>query len=313
MNKASRLIGLLGGVALVAAACGNDLTTTAPPSAPSTAPSTATTATASGLAASVDPTSLLGIVLASSKGISTDPNHKPFSFTKQDGTFQGFDISTADEAVKRLSDKLGKPITIDWQTPNLDKISAGSWTGRWDISVGSMSVTVGRAKVLDFVDPYYYESGAVAAPKSSTVRSLSGLDSGRAFCVGAGTTSEQWLNKTLAIVDPNIVTPPTNPLVTSLPTDDACVQAMAAGRKFDAVVANAKGLADAVKGGEPIRVLAGPPIFTVSFAFALDKSGPDDKSLIALFNTIVGEMHADGTLSRLSTQWLQEDVTQKPS
>jgi polar amino acid transport system substrate-binding protein len=262
----------------------------------------------------VDPNSLLGKVIASGKiRISTDPNYKPFSFAKPDGTYEGFDTSTAEEAVKRLSTKLGKDIAIDWQTPGWDLITAGSWGGRWDISIGSMSVTVGRAKVVDFVDPYYYDSGAVAVPKDSTVQSLAELND-KTFCVGAATTYEQWMKGTLEIVDPNIITPPKTATdnITSLPTDNECVQAVASGRKFDAIVANANGLADAAK-TQPIRVLAGPPIFTVSVAFALDKSGPDDKALVTMLNQIVGEMHTDGTLTKLSTQWLEKDVTNKPS
>ena len=51
------------------------------------------------------------------------------------------------------------------------------------------------------------------------------------------------------------------------------------------------GLADAVKSGAKIRVLDGPPIFTVSVAFALDKSGPDDASLLTLLNEIVADLN----------------------
>ncbi len=316
MNKSTRLLALLSGVVLAVSACSTTGGTSASPStasvAPSTAPSTGASASPSE-AASIDPSSLLGMVIASGKiRISTDPNYKPFSFANPDGSYEGFDTGTAEEVVKRLSQKLGKEITIDWQTPGWDLITAGSWGGRWDISIGSMSVTVARAKVVDFADPYYYDSGAVAVPKASAVQSLAELNDGKTFCVGAATTYEQWLNKTLEIVDPNLIPPPTNPDVTSLPTDNECVQAVAAGRTFDAIVANANGLADAAKTA-PIRVLEGPPIFTVSVAFALDKSGPDDKALVALLNEIVAEMHADGTLSQLSTKWLEKDVTQKPT
>lgn len=304
MYKSTRLMALFTGVVLVAAACSSNGASTAPSSAASAAPSAAAT---------VDPSSLLGIVLSTGKiRISTDPNYKPFSFANPDGTYEGFDTATALEAVKRLSAKLGKEITIDWQTPGWDLITAGSWGGRWDISIGSMSVTVGRAKVVDFAEPYYYDSGAVAVPKDSPIKSLAELD-GKTFCVGTATTYEQWLSGTLEIVDPNIVKPPANPQVTGLPTDNECIQAVNSGRKFDAIVANANGLADAVKTGAKIRVLEGPPIFTVSVAFALDKSGPDDKALVAMLNEIVTEMHADGTLSKLSTKWLAKDVTQKPT
>jgi polar amino acid transport system substrate-binding protein len=323
MNKSTRLLALLGAAVIAAGACTNGGASTAPSAATSAAPSSvASEAPSAGASASaaafdpstVDPKSLLGMVI--SRGtirISTDPNYKPFSFLNTaTNTYEGFDTSTAEETVTRLSAKVGKKITIDWQTPGWDLITAGSWGGRWDISIGSMSVTVGRAKVVDFADPYYFDSGAVAVPKDSPIQSLSELDGGKTFCVGTATTYEQWLKGTLEIVDPNIVKAPTTPDVTALPTDNECVQAVAAGRKFDAIVANANGLADAAK-TQPIRVLAGPPIFTVSVAFALDKSGPDDAGLIALLNEIVGEMHADGTLSQLSTKWLEKDVTIKPS
>jgi polar amino acid transport system substrate-binding protein len=324
MNKSTRLLALLGAAVIAFSACTSGSASTAPSAAAPTTAASAEASTPASAGASpsaaafdpstVDPASLLGQIIKNGTiRISTDPNYKPFSFLNTaTNTYEGFDTSTAEETVKRLSAKLGKDIKIDWQTPGWDLITAGSWGGRWDISIGSMSVTVGRAKVVDFVDPYYFDSGAVAVPKDSPVQSLSELDGGKTFCVGAATTYEQWLKGTLEIVDPNIVKAPTSPDVTSLPTDNECVQAVTAGRKFDAIVANANGLADAAK-TQPIRVLAGPPIFTVSVAFALDKSGPDNKALVALLNEIVGEMHADGTLSQFSTKWLEKDVTVKPS
>ncbi len=315
MNKSTRLLALLGVAVIAAAACTSSGASTAPSTAASVAPSTAASAAPSAAAsAAVDPNSLLGKVMASGKlRVSTDPNYKPFSFANPDGSYEGFDTATAEETAKRLSAKLGKEIAIQWETPGWDLVTAGSWGGRWDLSIGSMSVTVGRAKVVDFADPYYYDSGAVAVPKDSAIQSLSELNDGKTFCVGTATTYEQWLNGTLEIVDPNLVPAPTTPQVTALPTDNECIQAVAAGRTFDAIVANANGLADAVKSGAPIRVLEGPPIFTVSVAFALDKSGPETAAMLAALNEVVAEMHADGTLSGLSTKWLEKDVTQKPT
>jgi len=326
MNKSARLLALVGAAVIAASACttGGGASTAPSAAAPTSAATAAASASASAQASAsaaafdpstVDPKSLLGIVLSSGKiRISTDPNYKPFSFLNTaTNTYEGFDTSTAEETVKRLSAKLGKEITVDWQTPGWDLITAGSWGGRWDISIGSMSVTKGRAKVVDFADPYYFDSGAVAVPVDSKVQSLSELNDGKTFCVGAATTYEQWLNGTLEIVDPNIVPAPTNPNVTSLPTDNECVQAVNAGRKFDAIVANANGLADAVKSGAKIRVLDGPPIFTVSVAFALDKSGPNTAGLLTLLNGIVADMHADGTLKGFSEKYLGKDVTTKPS
>jgi len=321
MNKSTRLFALLSGVVLAAAACSSSGSSSAPSvgptaAAPSTEASAPASVTPSASAAAIDPNSLLGKVLAAgSLRISTDPNYKPFSFLNvATQTYEGFDTSTAEETTKRLGAMFGKDIKVDWQTPSWDTITAGSWGGRWDISIGSMSVTNTRAKVVDFADPYYYDSGAVAVPKESPVQSLADL-AGKTFCVGASTTYEQWLKGTLDIVDPNVVTPPvTDPgNITSLETDNLCVQAVKAGRKYDAIVANANGLADAVRDGQPIRVLAGPPIFTVQVAFAMDKSGPNTQSMLTALNKIVADMHSDGTLSGFSNKWLQKDVTQKPS
>jgi polar amino acid transport system substrate-binding protein len=311
MHRYSRMAAFVAVVMLILAACSAAPGATSAPAA--SAPAAASGgASASAPAATVDPNSLLGKVIAAGKiRISTDPNYKPFSFLNPDGTYDGFDNATAVEAIKRLSKDVGKDIAIEWQTPAWEAITAGGWGGRFDISIGSMSVTNGRAKVVDFVDPYYYDSGAVAVPKDSKVQSLADLNGGKSICVGTATTYQQWLDGSLDIVDPNKLPPPTDPKIVPLETDNLCVQAVASGRKYDAIVANANGLADQAKTA-PIRILDGPPIFTVSVAFALDKSGPDDKSMIAALNKVVGEMHADGTLTQLSMKYLGKDVSKKP-
>jgi polar amino acid transport system substrate-binding protein len=324
MPRLARPTALVAATVLILAACTSGAA--APSAAPSVAPSAAAASqtqsstapsvapsVAVSVAPSIDPSSLLGKIVAAGKiRIATDPNYKPFSFLNPDGTYDGFDNGTAVEAVKRLSALVGKNIAIEWTTPSWDSITAGSWGGRWDISIGSMSVTNGRAKVVDFVDPYYFDAGAVAVPKDSTAQTLDDLNGGKTFCVGSSTTYEQWLQGTLDITDPNALKPPTNPDVKPLDTDNLCVQAVQSGRKYDALVANDNSLADAVRSGAPIRLLQIPPIFTVKVAFALDKSGPNDASLIQALNQVVASMHADGTLTTLSMKYLKKDVTKQP-
>jgi polar amino acid transport system substrate-binding protein len=262
--------------------------------------------------AAPDPNGLLGKILASgSIRISTDPNYKPFSYLDDNQAYDGFDIKTAEEVAKRLGAMYGKDLKVDWQTPSWDLITAGNWGGRWDISIGSMSVTEGRAKVVDFVDPYYYDFGGIAVPADSTVTSLDQL-AGKSICAGSSTTYEQWLEGTLEIVDPNMLKAPADAKVTPLETDNLCVQALKQGRKFDAIAANANGIQDWIKSGLPVKALDIGPIFTVSVSFALDKSGPSTADIIPALNKIVADMHSDGTLSKLSNQYLSRDVTVKP-
>lgn len=312
MSLRSRLT-LLGATVVLVAACSGSAASPSPTTAPSQ-PGGATTPPATDAPATVNPDSLLGKILASGKiRISTDPNYAPFSSVKPDGTYEGFDTSVAEETVKRLNEKLGTNIAIQWETPGWDLITAGSWGGRWDISIGSMSVTETRAKVVDFADPYYFDGGGIAVPASSTLTSLEELNGGKTFCVGTATTYEQWLAGTLEIVDPNMIDPPTDPVVTALPTDNECIQAVAAGRTFDAIVANKNGLEAAIANNQPIKLLIDEPTFIVSVAFALDRSGPPTGELLEVLNEIVADMHADGTLKALSEKWLGEDVTTKPS
>lgn len=320
MRKSIRLTALACAAMFAVAACGAAASPTPAPATPapatvapaSVAPASVAPATPTP-APSVDPNSLLGKVIASGKlRVSTDPNYAPFSsMNTATGQYEGFDTSTAVETAKRLSAAVGTTIAIEWQTPSWDLITAGSWGGRWDISIGSMSVTIGRAKVVDFTGPYYYDYGSIAVPTASTATSIADLN-GKSICVGAATTYEQWLNGTLQIPDPTMLKPPTGITLTSLPTDNECVQALAAGRKFDAIVANEGDLANAVTQKQPLKILTGIVPFVVSVAFALDKSGPSDASMLAALNPIVAAMHADGTLTGFSTQWLKKDVTKAP-
>ncbi len=301
MNKRLRLAGLVSATVIMVAACSGTAATTAPTAAPTAAPTSAAATTAPSAAAvatptaapSVDPNSLLGKVLAAGKiKISTDANYAPYSsLDTATGKYVGFDTATAEEVVKRLSAATGKDIQLEWVTPSWDLITAGNWGGRWDMSIGSMSVTKGREKVVDFADPYYFDFGSVAVPANSTVTTLEELN-GKKICVGAATTYEQWLNGTLEIVDPNMLKPPTDVQLTSLPTDNECIQAQAAGRGFDAIVANENDLANAVKQNQPIKILEGIVPFRISVAFALDKSGPNTESMLAELNPIVKAQYA---------------------
>jgi ABC-type amino acid transport substrate-binding protein len=66
-----------------------------------------------------------------------------------------------------------------------------------------------------------------------------------------------------------------------------------------------------VANNQPI-VKIGEPIYTEDLAVAIDKSGPPHDALLAELDRIIGQMHADGTLTQLSNQWFEADLTQEP-
>jgi len=305
-------LSMVAAVAVVVAACssGGGGATAAPtaaaptPAAPSAA---APSAEAPSTAASVAPVAgglLDKIKKAGKLVVSTDPKYPPQSELKPDGTYQGFDIDVATEIAKRLG------VDIEFTTPDWTAITAGGWGGRWDVSVGSMTITVDRSKVLDFSPPYYYTPAQMAASTASGITTLDGL-AGKTVCSGEGTTYDQWLNGTLDYgTGQDLGSPPAGVKTTTLPTDTDCPDQWKAGRNdFEGWLSSVTTVEGAIKSGLPL-VKVGDPVYFEPLAVAVDKSGPDDSDFMPVLKQIVDDMHADGFLATASQKWFGADFTQ---
>jgi polar amino acid transport system substrate-binding protein len=240
--------------------------------------------------------------------VSTDPAYPPQSKQKPDGSYEGFDIDVA----AALAERLG--VELEWATPPWEVITAGSWAGRWDISVGSMTILPERLEVLDFTVPYYFTPAQMAASTESGITTLEGL-AGKTVCVGESTTYLLWLQGTLDFgptggrPDP----PPAGVIATTLPTDRDCALQWQQGRfDFDGWLSSDTTVQLAIDDGLPL-VKVGDPVYSEPLAVAADKSGPDPSDLLAILSETITEMHADGTLSQLSIQWFGSDITKDPS
>jgi polar amino acid transport system substrate-binding protein len=239
--------------------------------------------------------------------VSTDPKYPPQSELKPDGTFVGFDIDTANEIGKRLG------VTVKFETPNFDLVVAGGWAGRWDISVGSVTITQEREGVLSFTQPYYYTPAQMAARKASGITTVEGF-AGKTVCVGEATTYFQWLQGTLKLGGgaPPPATPPANVKATTRATDTDCV---ADPRSGEGWLTSSTTAAAALKTrqGQAYQ-LVGNPVFFEPLAVAIDKKGPPHDELLKEIDRILGEMHADGTLSNSSKKWFEGlDLTKTTS
>jgi polar amino acid transport system substrate-binding protein len=258
--------------------------------------------------------------------VSTDPNYAPQSVIKQGGTrtsgtkcasdqltageLEGFDVDVAVELGKRLG------VETCFVTPGWDTITAGSWADKWDISVGSMTITTARQKVLHFTTSYYYTPAQFAAAKDSGISSLADLN-GQAICVGTATTYDSWLNgdlEGLGLPASSIYAQaPTGVTVVPLDSDQDCAQAIAAGRTdFAAYLTSGTVVDQNIASGVPV-VKVGSPVYSEELAVAIDKTHTlDTASLVSKLDEAVKAMHSDGTLSRLSMQWFGADLTQAP-
>ncbi|NWE74899.1 transporter substrate-binding domain-containing protein [Pseudomonas yamanorum] len=237
--------------------------------------------------------------------VATSANWPPQSFLGPDNKLQGFDIDVASEIAKRLGSK------VDFVTPEYGIITAGRWSSRWDLSVGSMTPTTERTRVLDFPAIYYYTPYVFAVHKDAAGTKLADLN-GKIIGVEAGTTSEDYINRRLKIDAADV--PPFTYDVTpgevrtygdSMgPLDDL---RMGNGVRLNATLSALPTIVAAVKNGYPIVRVEGKPAYYEPLAIAVDKG---DEAFNSALTKIVADMKTDGTLKQLSEKWYGADLTQ---
>jgi polar amino acid transport system substrate-binding protein len=240
--------------------------------------------------------------------VSTDPAYPPQSFQANDGTFKGFDIDVAEEIAKRMG------VEVQWITPSWDVITAGNWNGRWDVSVGSMTVTPDRAKVLYFSPPYYYNPAAAAVHEDNTdITDVETDLDGKTIGVCGACTYEFYLDGTLNIPGEDYDFVVDDPQIKTYDTDSSAIQDLALGDgvRLDAAMSSLTTLKEAEKKGTPIKVV-GDPLYYEPLAVAVDKQAPGNpKPLVEELDKIIKEMHQDGTLTELSKKWYGYDLSKK--
>ena len=213
--------------------------------------------------------------------MSTDPAFPPQS-ELVDGEFVGFDIDVGSE----IADRLGVGVTFE--TPAWALVTAGSWGDRWDMSVGTMTITGAREEVIDFTRPYYYRTAQMAAHADLGYEGPDDL-AGQAVCTGEATTYLDWMGGTLDFgsASPLTSAPEGSTVVTRL-TDLDCAQEWALGlQEFQGWLTSESTVQTAIDEGLPVVAL-GEPVFREPLAVAFDGSVEDNDSLVAAVDRIIG-------------------------
>jgi polar amino acid transport system substrate-binding protein len=253
--------------------------------------------------------------------VSTDPAYPPQSelvenATRPAGTkctadqhtaneFKGFDIDAAVEIAKRLG------VEACFVTPDWTLITGGSWSDRWDISVGSMTITPERMKVLYFSQPYYTTPAAIFVHKNNTTFAKPDDLAGKKVGACSGCTYESYLDGSLVIPGEKIDFLIKDPQFKGYDTDTSALQDLALGDgvRLDAVLTAEPTGQAFIAGGKPIKELGGP-IFFEYLAAAIDKKHSSDAtSFVKKVSEVIQQMHSDGTLLKLSQQYYQADLT----
>jgi polar amino acid transport system substrate-binding protein len=160
--------------------------------------------------------------------VSTDPPYPPqSSLNEETGAYEVFDIDAATEIAKRLG------IEIAREAPSWDTIISGNWNGRWDISVGSMTITPERSEVVWFTPPYSYTPAAFAVHEDNTTITDATNLSGKRVGVCGGCTYDTYLQRTLEIAQDASGTPEaiesvvTDPEIVTYDTDSTAIAVQA--------------------------------------------------------------------------------------
>ena len=245
--------------------------------------------------------------------VSTDPAYPPASqLNKDTGKYEGFDIDVATEIAKRLG------VDVAWKTPGWDTITAGNWSGRWDVSVGSMTITPERSEVLYFTQPYYYTPASVAVNTDNTTITDPAQLSGKKIGVGVATTYDSYLEGKLSLEDENgdsqaIPSVITDPSVRTYETDALALQdlSLGDGQRLDGAITATPIVQGAIDSDSHVKII-GKPLYYEPLAVAADRSSElDSQTLVDKISDIIAEMHQDGTLSKLSKKWYGADLTVK--
>ncbi|HEX5040128.1 MAG TPA: transporter substrate-binding domain-containing protein [Candidatus Limnocylindria bacterium] len=238
--------------------------------------------------------------------VSTDPAYPPqSSLNAETGEYEGFDIDVANEIGARLG------VDVEFTDPPFDAVQGGNWSGRWDMSVGSVTITETRQEVLDFTQPYYFTPAQFATTDGTGIESVDDF-SGTTVCVAEGTTYFDWLNGTLTLAPEagEVADVPADITPTTLPTDINCAEAWKAGRsEFQGWLSSSTTVDGAVNADYPV-IPVGDPVFFEPLAVCFDNTVEDNDSLVDAVDQIITDMHDDGTLTQFSEDWYEgQDLT----
>ncbi len=290
-------------IAMIGVACASSTSSTT---------TAASGGTGAGVCASADTSTgdaLAQVCESGTLRVATDPKYKPQSwYDVKSSQWNGFDVEVANEIAARLG------VTPELQAQKWAVITAGSWSDRWDVSVGSMTDTIDREDLFDFTPAYYFTPAAVSVNESNTtVTDISTDLDGKKICVGVDTTYQDYINQTLVLgaSAPAFEFQIDNGVLQTFDTDTDALDNLALGDgvRCDAAISAAPTIQAFIDDGGPIKIV-GDPIYFEPLSIAFDKNAPlDATSLSEAVGQIVQDMHDDGTLSSLSQKWYGTDLT----
>jgi len=215
--------------------------------------------------------------------------YPPFNYFEGEEVV-GFDVDTG----AAIAEKLG--VELNYVTSDWDGLIEGLRAGRFDGILGSMAITPERQEVVNFTTPYYYSGAQLVVREDSGITDTDQME-GKVIGVATGTTFAEDAEALGAEV--------------KLYQDDNQTFMELINGRLDGVITDrlvALGGMEQIAGGDEL-MLAGDLLRLEEMAIAVNK---DDVELLEELNTILAELHENGTLTEISEKWHNgEDITVK--
>lgn len=222
--------------------------------------------------------------------IGMDDNYPPMEYRNANNELVGFDVALG----KALAEKLD--MTPEFISTAWDGIFIGLDTGNYDVIMSAVSITPKRLETLGFTKPYLANGQIIISRNGAeTVTDPSDL-AGKKVGVQMGTTGDVAAEKYKADNGFEIV-------------------------KYDSIIQTFSGMdaghVDYIVVDYPVGieyVAKSPDKYAMTTVqFTNEPIGitvkKDNTALIAKLNTALDELKADGTLKKISEEWLGADYT----
>jgi len=198
------------------------------------------------------------------------------------GQFTGFD----NELLRAVADKLG--LKINFVGTEFSGLLAQVASRRFDVGSSSITTTDARRRTVGFTNGYDFGYFSLVVPQGSPITGFDKLAAGQRIGVVQGTVQEAYVIDTLKLQP--VKFPDYNTVYASLKTG-----------QIDAWVAPSQQAQGTVQPGDPAQIVENTFSLDNFVAWAVAK---DNQPLIDALNSGLDAIIADGTWSRLYSDWV---------
>ena len=276
---------LVAALALVGCSSGSSSKSTS--TSASASASTAASASSASASASSAASGDMKLIASGKLTIATSPDYPPFE-NLENGEYVGLDIEIAKAVAKELG------LQPEFKTLQFDAIiPAIAAGGQADIGISGFSVDPERAKEIDFSSSYYIDDQSIAVMNNSPITDANAdaelNKEGVIIAVQSGTTGEAYVQENYPKATAQAYGNSTDAFAAmqsgqanAVCTNKAVVEAM---------------LADAYKDAKVVKSIATGE----EYAIVVSK---DNTALTAAINDALAKLKADGTIEKLTNQFM---------